>query len=207
MSVIRIAGALALCAACGDVGVHGPVAMEPNASRTAAVGLACTNSMQLIADTRYFRAFRLADYNIHSDFEVRTVSFIVSHRVINPPATNFPLHVRIHNYTGPLGGATLDLSAMAQIGATVDVDQRATTPEQKPVQFDIPLVAPITADAFVVELHVENHTAAGHRFYLGVNTDGEEYPSYSKCLTKDVEAVSAIVAQGSLLLWVAGNAE
>src|SRR5262245_43705564 len=107
IGLVWIAG---LCAACGEVnpGFKGMITIDQANSLTATTGVACTtnDTNKYVGETTWFRAYKLADYDIQGGFRVTTATFSVSQREIGTGFTRFPIDISIYNYTGPTGGET-----------------------------------------------------------------------------------------------------
>src|ERR1041384_1718002 len=86
---------LVVWAACGSVdpGFKGTITLDESTSPTAITGVSCKDANGYVAETSYFRAFRLADYKIHGAFRVTAVSFSVSERVIGTGFVKFPIDI------------------------------------------------------------------------------------------------------------------
>jgi hypothetical protein len=201
------------CAACGRVetGFKGTITIDQSNSPTATKGVACTSNdtNKYVGETSYFRVFRLADHDIEGPFRVTTVSFAVSQRQVGTAATRFPIDVSVHNYTGVVGGETIDNSPAVMPlvkSAMVDILPTPSTTFFL-VKYDLPLVAEITEDAFAVRIHVPNYVAQMHKFFLAVSEMGDKVSGYMACGASAPKTLTGLGAPNdSLLIQVTGEA-
>lgn len=202
------------CAACGSVdneeeneGFKGVITMTQANTDNVTSGVSCNSGApdKFIAETTYFRAFRLADHDIRGAFRVTSVSFTVSERVIGDGFTRFPIELSVHNFSGEVGGSTIDTAALGPATIT-NVDVLATTPAMMPVNYNQPLVAEITEPAFVFKIRVPDYKTQKHKFFLGVTGGGETVPGYSACGARAPETLTGLgFPQHSLLMSITGE--
>jgi hypothetical protein len=165
---------------CGSVEqAKGPVKLDQANSSTAVAGTACTNPDHFIGETSWFRAFRLADYDVGGKFHVDTVAFAVSEREIGAGLTKFPIDLSLFDYTGEVSD-TLDLTKLTLLKSS-SVDIVATTPTTMVVEYEQPMPADVTAPVLVFKIHVQNFQPQMHKFYLGISRSGETHPGYVSC--------------------------
>lgn len=190
-----------VCAACGAVdpgGSKGPIQLQQATTWNATGGRACVNADKFIGETSFYRAFKLADHDVHGPFAVTSVAFTVNERVIGTGFTRFPIDINIYDYTGEIGD-TLDTTKFTLL-KTSSVDILATTPIVMPVKYELPLPAEVTAPAFVFKIHVQNYEAQMHKFFLAVNKEGETAPGFVACGANAPKTPTALGFPGDVLL-------
>lgn len=165
---------------CGSVEqAKGPVTLDQANSWTAVSGTACTNADHFIGETSWFRAFRLADYDVGGKFHVDSVAFAVSEREIGTGFTRFPIDLSLFDYTGEISD-TLDTTKLTLLKSS-SVDIVATTPTIMVVDYEQPMPADVTAPVLVFKIHVQNFQPQMHKFYLAISRSGETHPGYVSC--------------------------
>lgn len=126
------------------------------------------------AENSYYRAFKLSDNGITSAFNVSKVSFGIENATAGM-GTAQAAQVKLYNYSGALGGTTLNTAQLTAINAiNIMIDNAAA-----PITKDVDITGVIAAGGtLVVEIALPNGQAVGNFFYMGSNAGGETKPGY-----------------------------
>lgn len=158
------------------------------------------------AENSYYRAFKLSDNGITAAFNVTKVTFGVENASAGMGAAAQAAQVKLYNYSGALGGATLNTAQLTAINALNIMIDNAATPTTKTV--DITGVIP-AGGTLVVEIALPNGQAAGNFFYMGSNAGGETKPGYLRApactYTSPVTTTSIGLATMNLVINVTGR--
>jgi hypothetical protein len=163
------------------------VTLSQNLSETITNGntFACRNTASgLTRANTYYRAFPLADHGVPGALRVTSVIIAVQLADTGPESAAQPGTVRLHTYGAALDGTTLDLAQLGTL-ATADV----MIPDGAGTRLTVPITAEVAAGSIlVVELSVPDGVAAGARFLIGSNAQGERSPGYTLAPTCNITA-------------------
>ena len=135
----------------------------------------CGNEAMHTSESSFYRAFALGDFDIVGSFHIRRVTFGVYRAIAGGGVGSQPAELKIHKYSGPVGGDALDPSMLTMVSSTAFPIPDVTEPRT----IDVRLVADIDGStSFVVELFVPNGQDEMNLFQAGVNTQGERAPAY-----------------------------
>lgn len=197
--------ALCLLAACNS-GPADEITLSQTASTAVSGGNWCSataNPDGPTVENSYYRVFDLRELGVRGGFRISTLTVGVD-EVVQPAGTAFaPAELLIHEYTGPVGGTTLDMSAMRLLAtnplgftnSAKGVDRRATFLLADPTDVVIDLDASV--DVIAVELHSPRIATNDRTFRIGVNTLGATGPSYHRCPgAANLEVPTSLAALG-----------
>jgi hypothetical protein len=197
-----------------DAMMSTPVTMSETGSSTIEPGTAVScnqNTTYYTAENSYYRAFRPSDFGVSGAFHVANVAFAVESATAG--AGSQSVTVKIHSYTGTLGGSSLDTSQMTQLGtATVVVPD---TSAGETVTANVTATVPAGSN-FVAEVLVPDSIAGesgsnnqNNIFFIGANTGTETMPGYIRapgCSTPDPTSMSGLgLGQISVIMTVSGT--
>lgn len=188
-----------------------PVAITLSESNSATIGTgvsrACANSFGVTAENSYYRAFKLSDFGINSAFNVTSVQFAVESAVAEV-GTSQNAYVRIYNYTGAVGGTTLDTASMSQLANQLTAIPNTTSGTvTSNVTATIPAGGSLVAEIFVPDSDPDGDTY-GNELYMGANTSGETKPSYIRapdCGSSTPSSFDSLGLDVDLVITVSGT--
>lgn len=156
---------------------------------------ACELSSGIIENTTFYRNFKLSDFGITTNYSITDVEFGVE-KLINAPATGYPVKVQIYTVSGGFPEGTM--TKIAEVTKNLE-DQTLTLVE-------VPISATITTavDEFVIAVDVPSSSTvsgggSGITFQIGSNDDGEtqsgirhfSYYSSTVCPDSDIATFSS----------------
>jgi hypothetical protein len=139
--------------------------------------LGCRSNTGYVRENSMYRAFALADYGVAGRLSIQRVRFGVCTTMTPEASGGQPLTVRIHGYSGTLGGDTLDVDHLTKYQETTILVPN-TGPRTVDVSVDAEL--PATTTALVVELHVDDGLAQRRQLAFAANGQGERAPGYHR---------------------------
>jgi hypothetical protein len=136
---------------------------------------ACADNSLFTFQNSYYRVFRLADFNITSTLHVTQVDFGIQTATAGS-GTQQPARVNLGTYAGTPQGTTLDLAQVRSI-SSADIQ----IPNGSGTRMTVPITGDIAATtSVIVELAIPDGTAAGNKFFVGSNAQGERSPGYTR---------------------------
>ena len=151
-------------------------------------------------DNTWYREFQLSDFPaISGGLHISSLMFGVESCKAAGTIT-----VAISKYTGPIGGATLNLSQTSMIAMATASPTDSTTGQQITVSISADIPA---GDKFVVSVAAPNVLNSGY-FYIGSTAAAETHPAYQSstaCSITTPEATSTVGATGHVVLTVSGT--
>ena len=136
------------------------------------------NAANVTAENSYYRAFPLSDFGITSPFTVQSVTYAVESADAEI-GTSQGVQVRVYNYTGTVGAATLDTASMTQLGGVASTVPNTTTGTNITANLaaTVPAGGTVVAEIFVPDGDPDGN-GIGNAFFLGSNASGESRPGY-----------------------------
>lgn len=163
------------------------ITLSQNASETITNGntFACRSTTTGVTrENTYYRAFALTDHGVRGALHVTSVVIGVQLADGGPDSATQPGTVKLSTYGTVPDGTTLDLAQLRNL-ATADVK----IPDGAGTRLTVPITADVAAGSvLVVELTVEDGAAAGARFLIGSNAQGERSPGYTRAPTCNIVA-------------------
>jgi hypothetical protein len=154
----------------------GQVTLTQTASNAITVdnSFGCVKGASTLANS-YYRVFTLADYNVQTTLHITSISFGVQTAMAGGGAATQPATVNVGTYGAVPQGGMLDLAQVRSLSTmAIQIPNGNTTAMTVPIAGD---VAPTTS--VIVELAIPDGSAAGHKFFIGTNTDAERAPGYT----------------------------
>lgn len=132
------------------------------------------NNGQLMRDNTWYREFRPSDHNVTTTFHLTSVHYSSELARGLPSVT-----ISVYRYSGTLGAATIDVTALTGLAATT----QGIPDSESPQDLDTAIAADIPGGAsFVIGIaSTDVQTGTGTlltAFHLGANAAGETAPSY-----------------------------
>jgi hypothetical protein len=139
-------------------------------------GCVDTNTGITLRDS-YYRVFRLADFNITTTLHVTQVDFGIQTATAGSGTTQ-PATLNLGTYGVIPQGDTLDLAPVRPISSVnLQIPNGSGSRMTVPITGDIPATT-----GLIVELAIPDGTAAGNKFFIGTNAQGERSPGYIRSL-------------------------
>ena len=136
------------------------------------------STTEYIRDNSMYRAFALADYGVAGKLAIKRVRFGVCATTTTPEASGSqPVTVRIHGYSGALGGATLNVDRLTTYQETTI---QVANMNPRPIDVSISAELPATTTALVVELRVNDGVQQMRKLMFAANGQGERAPGYHR---------------------------
>jgi hypothetical protein len=204
----RLAPIRAALGACNS-GPAEEITLSQNAATTINGGHWCGptgSDTSPTVENSFYRVFELTEFGVLESFRLSTLTVGVF-EANNGAQGAETVHgeVIIHAYTGPIGGTTLDMTAMRVLGTVglafsespKGVDRRAVFKLADATHPVIDIDPSIRVIA--VELHSPNVPTNDRTFRIGTNALGATGPSYHRCPGAqggDLEVPTSLAARG-----------
>jgi hypothetical protein len=145
--------------------------------------LVCSDTATgLTSHNSYYRLFALSDYAVGSTLHVAEVEFAIQLADAGPSATEQPAQILLGIYRAEPSGTTLDPDQIESVNK-VDI----AIPNGAGTRMAVPITGDIDPGArLLVELDVPDGNAAGSKFVIGSNAQGERQPGYMSAPDCDV---------------------
>lgn len=134
----------------------------------------CLKGASTLANS-YYRVFTLADFNVQTTLHITSISFGIQTATAGGGAATQPATVNLGTYGAAPAGTMLDLAQVRSLAtAAIQIPNGNTTAMTVPIAGDVAPTARV-----IVELAIPDGSAAGHKFFIGTNTDAERAPGYT----------------------------
>jgi hypothetical protein len=149
-------------------------------TQTASNAITLNNSFACVVagktlQNSYYRVFTLADFQVTTTLHIMKVEFGIQTAAAGGGAATQPATVNLGTYGAVPQGTMLDLALVRSLSSVaIQIPNGSATSMSVPITGD---VAPTTS--VIVELAIPDGNAAGHKFFIGTNTDTERAPGYT----------------------------
>jgi len=158
---------------------HGRIDVTFSQATSQAVDLClgCRSNTGYIRENSMYRAFALVDYGVSGPLTIKRVRFGICATSTPELSGGQPLTVKIHGYSGALGGDTLNVDRLTMYQQTT-----VLVPNGDPRTIDVSIDAglPMSTTALVVELHVDDGLSQMRKLGFGASGQGEQAPGYHR---------------------------
>lgn len=135
----------------------------------------CVTGTGVTRQNSYYRVFRLADFGVTTTLHIMKVDFGIQTAAAGGGGATQPATVNLGTYGAVPQGGMLDLSVVRSLNTmAIQIPNGSGTSMSVPITGDVAPTASV-----IVELAIPDGSAAGHKFFVGTNTDAEQAPGYT----------------------------